>query len=180
MTKPMHLIALVAAAAAATSGCASVRQAVGAEKIVPDEFRVVTRAPLVVPPDYALRPPRPGDPRPQELRPDGEARAALFGQDVGAEASEAERLLVARAGADAVDPTIRDQVDFEGANIVHRDQGFADRVLSFGRADAPADVAVDPAEEARRLAEAESVRRVTGGGPVVIQRDEGGIRLPGL
>ena len=33
----------------------------------PDEFAITTKAPLVVPPDYALRPPKPGESRPQEL-----------------------------------------------------------------------------------------------------------------
>ena len=32
----------------------------------PDEFAVQRRAPLVIPPDFALNPPRPGAPRPQE------------------------------------------------------------------------------------------------------------------
>ena len=56
-------------------------------KVTPDEFRVVTKAPLVVPPDYALRPPAPGEPRPQELQPESAARTALLGQ------REAERPL---------------------------------------------------------------------------------------
>ncbi len=33
------------------AGCESTRQALGMTKVVPDEFRVVTKAPLVVPPD---------------------------------------------------------------------------------------------------------------------------------
>src|ERR1039458_2342053 len=62
------------------AGCQSTRQALGMTKVVPDEFRVVTKAPLVVPPDYALRPPAPGEPRPQELQPESQARRALIGQ----------------------------------------------------------------------------------------------------
>ena len=33
---------------------------------MPDEFAVESRAPLTVPPDFDLRPPEPGAPRPQE------------------------------------------------------------------------------------------------------------------
>lgn len=172
MHKSMSLVAVIAACAAA-SGCSQFSQAVGAEKVAPDEFRVVTRAPLSTPPDYGLRPPRPGEVRPAELRVDGQARAAVFGQDRGAAASPAEKLLVARAGAEAVDPNIRAQVDFEGANIVRKAEGFADRVLQSG--------ANDPATEQQKLSEAEAARRATGGGAVTIRQPEPErFKLPGL
>lgn len=181
MHKSATLIALVAACAA-TAGCGSgFRQAIGVEKVAPDEFRVVTRAPLVLPPDYSLRPPRPGDPRPQELRPDGAARAAVFGQDVGTDASAGERAIINRAGADAVDPAIRAQVDLEGAALVRKPEGFADRVIAHQGAAAAAQPAATKEEEDRRIAEQESVRRTTGGQPVVIQRgDTDRLKLPGL
>jgi hypothetical protein len=178
MQKPMTFVVLAAACAAA-GGCASFKQAVGAEKVAPDEFRVVTRAPLVMPPDYALRPPRPGDPRPQELRPGDQARAAVFGQDVGREASAGERLLIARADADAVDPTIRAQVDMEEANIVHKGDVFAASIISFGGSVDSA-TPLTPEEQEKRLAEQETIRRATGGGEVVIERKESRSKLPGL
>jgi hypothetical protein len=176
MQKTATLVAM-AAACAALSGCGGFKQAMGVEKVAPDEFRVVTRAPLVMPPDYALRPPRPGDPRPQELRPDGQARAAVFGQDVGAQATAGERALVARAGADAVDPAIRAQVDLEGAALVRKPEGFADSVINYQGAGQPA--AGQTEEE--RLAAAETARRATGGAAVTIERREGDrTKLPGL
>lgn len=175
MHKPIALLAAVAAAAASASGCASVRQAVGAEKVAPDEFRVVTRAPLVLPPDYGLRPPRPGEPRPQERTATDEARNALFGQDLGVNATMGERQLVARAGAETAPADIRETVDFEGANIVHRNSTLADRVVEFQGTQADG-AGVDE----RREAELESARRVTGGAAVTIERrGEGRVRLPG-
>jgi len=45
----------------------------------PDEFAVTRTAPLVIPPDYALNPPKPGAPRPLETDPQSEALRALFG-----------------------------------------------------------------------------------------------------
>lgn len=171
MTKAITLIAMVAAAAAAT-GCQSIQQAIGATKVAPDEFRVVTTAPLTLPPDYSLRPPRPGEPRPQEMEPGAEARAAIFGQDVGQGASPGERALVAGAGAEAADPNARDQVDFEGAGIVHRGEDFSDRVLAN-------EATARPIDETRRLEEEEAIRRATGGGEVIIERGERGFKLPG-
>lgn len=171
MNRTVTVLAVLAAAATASS-CNTMSRALGMEKVTPDEFRVVTRAPLTVPPDYALRPPRPGEPRPQELAPDEEARRALlFGQDVGQNASAGERTLVSRAGAEAVDPNIRDQVDFEGQSVVHRSEGFANRV------NAP-EGTPDARTPEQQQAEAEAVRRATGGGTVIIQR-EAGEKLPG-
>ncbi len=177
MNKPITLLAVLATATAA-AGCASVQRAVGSARTAPDEFRVVTQAPLTLPPDYSLRPPRPGEPRPSELEPNVEARTALFGQEIARSASAGERTLVANAGAEAVDPNIRDQIDYESQGIVRRNQDFVDRLLSFGGSDAPA-APIDSEAEAERLRQDEAIRRATGGGQVVIERDRGGFKLPG-
>src|SRR5262245_40663805 len=127
MSKPIAIVAVLVAATAA-SGCASLGRAIGATTSSPHEFRVVTQAPLTLPPDYNRRPPRPGEPRPQELAPGDEARVALFGEEVGQAASQGERTLVTHAGADAADPNIRDTIDFEAQGVVRRNQGFVDRL----------------------------------------------------
>jgi len=44
----------------------------------PDEFEVLSRAPLVIPPEAELSPPRPGEPRAQEIDPGQMAFEALF------------------------------------------------------------------------------------------------------
>ncbi len=43
----------------------------------PDEFAVESRAPLTIPPDFALRPPQPGAPRPQEITAADRTRSAF-------------------------------------------------------------------------------------------------------
>src|SRR6202012_1402778 len=52
----------------------------GLTRDAPDEFTVTTRAPLSIPPDYTLRPPRPGAPRPQEQSERQQAEEALVPQ----------------------------------------------------------------------------------------------------
>ena len=52
--------------------------ACGGGKVTPDEFEVMDRAPLYVPPISDLRPPRPGEPRAQEIDPGRMAFEALF------------------------------------------------------------------------------------------------------
>lgn len=61
-----------------TLACALLLAACGGGKITPDEFEVVGRAPLAIPPESELRPPRPGEPRAQEINPGRQAFEALF------------------------------------------------------------------------------------------------------
>jgi Protein of unknown function (DUF3035) len=63
--------------AAALGGCSELKTAMGLDHNSPDEFAVESRAPLSMPPEFNLRPPEPGVPRPQEPAADKLARAAL-------------------------------------------------------------------------------------------------------
>src|SRR5438477_11707151 len=101
------IVATALVAAVGLTACQSTRKSLGMTKVTPDEFRVVTKAPLVVPPDYALRPPSPGEPRPQELQPESAARVALVGAREAATRSQGESLLAAKAGVEQADPLIR-------------------------------------------------------------------------
>src|SRR5258707_15480456 len=65
--------------AAGTGGCSEAQKALGLTKNPPDEFQVVAPAPLTLPPNYNLRPPDPGAPRPHERTPRDMARNAVFG-----------------------------------------------------------------------------------------------------
>ena len=183
-----RVIAVAAlAAAAGLAGCQSTRTALGMTKVTPDEFRVVTKAPLVLPPDYSLRPPAPGEPRPQELQPESAARTALLGQREGEVRSDGEKLLVAKAGADKADPLIRYVVDDEFGDVAHKDKSFADRVM-FWRADKKAAAAATPGAAGAdatvpvdAAAEEERIAKLTGGKTVVISREgPRKLKLPGL
>ena len=128
----------------------------------PDEFRVVKKAPLVVPPEYSLRPPEAGSGTPFEVDPTRAGTASAFGADIGQDASAAERALVAAAGANAVSPIIREQVDWEEASIIRKSQSVSDRVMNS-----------DGSEQ-------DSPDSATGGGEVQIARGSGDrLKLPG-
>jgi len=180
------IVATALVAAAGLAGCQSTQKALGMTKVTPDEFRIVTKAPLVVPPDYALRPPAPGEPRPQELQPESAARNALLGQREAEQRSDGEKLLVAKAGAERADPLVRYVVDDEFGDIAHKEKSFADRVMFWKKDDAPAapqqtaaldgsNAPLDAASEAERIA------KLTGNKPVIIERQtKTKIKLPGL
>lgn len=171
-------------AAVGLAGCQSTTKALGMSKVTPDEFRIVTKAPLVVPPDYALRPPAPGEPRPQELQPESAARMALLGAREAQARSDGEKLLVSKAGAEKADPLIRYVVDDEFGDVAHKEKSFADRVMFWRSDKAPktaATVAADTAAPVDAAAEADRIAKLTGGKPIVISREgPRRIKLPGL
>jgi hypothetical protein len=95
MRKSLSL--LVLAAALPVSGCALLGVGgSGGQKL--DEFRVARNAPLVIPPDYSLTPPRPGTATLSAEGAQSQAVQALFGGPAPRPASETG--LLDKAGAD--------------------------------------------------------------------------------
>src|SRR5271165_488333 len=178
--------ALMAASLLGTAGlggCQATSHALGLSKVSPDEFNVVTKAPLILPPDYSLRPPAPGEPRPQELQPESAARTAVLGQREAEVRDDGEKLLDTKAGGDKADPLIRYVVDDEFGAIAHKDKGFADWVIFWRKGqpatappvDANTATPVDAATEAKRISS------LTGNQPVIITRNPSTkTKLPGL
>lgn len=81
--------------------CSSIKQSLGLERAGPDEFTVVERAPLTMPPNFDLVPPRPGTQRPQEKTADAKG-LVLGNRDNSAQpatGSASERALLNQAGA---------------------------------------------------------------------------------
>ena len=133
----------------ALMGCESVRQATGVAKLPPDEFTVLTKAPLILPPDFNLRPPQPGVASRNDPDADESGRAALFPQSaaaaaaaLGANYSDGEKLLLTKTNALNVDPNIRRSITGDAGQ---EDQGpaFAQRVLFQGAGAAPAQPAAN-------------------------------------
>ncbi|WP_029086031.1 DUF3035 domain-containing protein [Brevundimonas aveniformis] len=176
------VLILAGTALVGLSACNTLRGAAGMNRVTPDEFRVVSIAPLTVPPDYALRPPTPGEPRPQELDPTSTARDILLGAREGAVRSPAEQALVNAAGGDQADPLARFVVDDEFGDLAHKDESWAQRLMFWRSGDAASQTAtttagnlvIDAAREQERL------QALTGGQAIVIQRSDSGFKLPGL
>lgn len=184
----------------ATQGCDSLKEQAGLTKRAPDEFTVVTKAPLVMPPDFTLRPPRPGSKRPQEVQPSAQARDVVLGA-AGAErataersaqsaqtalasgressasageVSEAERTLLGKAGALGSDSSIREVVNRETTLLAEKDSSFADRLI-FWQNKAPFGSTLDAGAESQRLRETAAKGEPASGGetPVIRRRQRG-------
>lgn len=169
--------AALVAATMSVSACSGVRRAVGADKVAPDEFRVVTKAPLVVPPEYNLRPPAPGEPRPADLITEEMASSAAYGDYSLTTASSAEQLLVAKIAGGQTDSVIRAQIDIENG-VIQKRRGFANRILFWREGDV-----ADEQDPTRMAAEDEIARRAQLGaaatGEEVVRIGSRG-KLPGL
>lgn len=84
----------------------------------PDEFAVARAAPLVIPPDFALVPPRPGEPVPVSADSRTQALDALFGGP--APRSAAEREVLDQAGADRTAEGARSVAGDPGTTVVDK------------------------------------------------------------
>jgi len=179
--------AFLIAGALLVSGCEKARNVIGLEKQPPDEFAVVTRAPLSVPPDFGLRPPTPGAPRPQEKTVRNQARDILLSNPNTKSAAAAqvaaapgklsagEAALLANAGALNANGSIRSVVNRENTAMVEAEASVFDKVFFWQEAELPGTV-VDPDKESRRLREASAVGDPPNKGEVpVIKRRKRGI-----
>jgi hypothetical protein len=164
--------ALLAVCAVALLGCSreELQRDFGLTRDAPDEFTVTTRAPLTIPPDFALRPPRPGAPRPQEQSTGQAGEATLVPQAAlgqgSADASPGQEALLAAAGPPAPSD-IRRKVDEEAAHEAS-DRSLTDKLM-FWRKPPPPGVVVDPQKEAQRLREDAALGQspVTGETPII-------------
>ena len=138
-------LGLLLAGLAGCSMFSGLRDEAGLTKQPPDEFAVTTKAPLIIPPDFNLKPPSPGAAPLNQTDPTSSAETALFAnqdpqvaaQQMQGNFSPAERMLLAHAGAQNADPTIRVELQSDQTNMQGADQSFTDRILGSPAKAAP-------------------------------------------
>lgn len=153
MTHTNFTLLLGASFALVLSGCSSAKESLGLTRSAPDEFMVVKHAPLAMPPDYNLRPPAPGAPRPQEQSTNQVAKTTVFGGQQSARPAtpdSAEAALLEQAGTAQANPNIRNVVDQETTEIEESSKSVAGKLLGMGRDKDTAKV-INAKEEAERL-----------------------------
>jgi hypothetical protein len=185
MRKPLRLAAL-AGLALSLIGCNSIRQAAGVTKEPPDEFAVVTKSPLVVPPDFNLKPPKPGAVPTNQSSPTEAAQAALFGDDAAAAAaalpgnySQGERALLASSGGANADHSIRKQIASDAKAMEATDDSFTDQLL-FSSPNPDKGSPLNADAEAQKIQNAKAGGQPSAGTPqkpddsATIKKDSGG------
>jgi hypothetical protein len=168
-------------------GCSAFENLGGGKKVSPDEFKIVSHSPLTMPPNAELRPPRPGEPRPQETSPADQAKEALSpalagrvqarataGPPAGAPGDASEQALIAKASAGGVDPNIRSQVNRDTRTLAEQDKSFIDSLI-FWQDKPPPGVVIDPEKEQQRLREAQASGKPSSGATPTIERRKRGL-----
>jgi hypothetical protein len=108
----------------ALPGCSDVRMILGMDRVGPDEFAVESRAPLLIPPDFNLRPPSPGAARPNEVTAAERARRVVDTAGPGEPGKQASFAL--RASSEGLSPAPGSQLD---PNQQVQDGSMASRLL---------------------------------------------------
>jgi hypothetical protein len=172
--RTVKAILAVALCGVALAGCSSLRNMAGLQKKSPDEFAVTTKAPLVIPPDFNLRPPMPGAPPTNQLDPSSNAEQALFSgtsdpQTVAAgmrgNYTPAEKLLLANAGIQKADPGVRVKLTADQRTVQNANRSFTDKVLG---------ASATPDNGKPVNGDAEVTKRNSGNRPVTKQKEESG------
>ena len=188
-------VILLAAALLMLGGCSnSAKKKLGLGRHSPDEFAVVKRAPLSLPPVYNLRPPRPGAARPQAEDTTEQAKSAVFGGNGGAtmqqtqpqqqpqgDYTSGEASLLGKVGTTRADPAIREKLEREGGSYSVRDENLADKVMFWKDTDAEAPASVVDAEaEAKRIKENQETGKDINEGDVPVIEPKKRAPLEGL
>ena len=143
------------------SGCDKAKKALGQAKEGPDEFAVFQRAPLSLPPDYRLKPPKPGAERPQAVNPRDRAVKALgIKEDISdqpattknnlSSLSPGELSVLQLTGSTKADPSIRMKIEKETGILVTASKTFTDKI-AFWQSPRKVGIIVDPTKEANRI-----------------------------
>lgn len=196
MTRGLLLSLCTVAVAVTLSGCGNqVRETLGLNRQAPDEFQVVSRPPLTLPPEYRLRPPEPGAPprgmgtaqdmgRTALTGAQPAQQSTLFGQPVSSaptatasrsNLSGGEQALLAAAGAQNVPADIRATVNRESSILADEGRPFTDRLVFWRDPEEPGTI-VNPQAEAQRLRERQALGEpITEGETPTIERRQRGM-----
>jgi hypothetical protein len=122
----MRKLILTTAILVLLAGCATNRSLTRGRG--PDEFAVARSAPLIIPPDFALTPPKAGAPRPQEADSSTQALQALFGGQ--APRSPSESSAISQAGGAQAQGGIRSNAGDPATIVVDKGSVTSDIIAA--------------------------------------------------
>ena len=114
------------------TGCGSeLAKVLGTDKLPPDEFTILTKPNLIIPPEYNLRPPAEGEVRPTPQQPSRELQALLFNNSNSADDfSQSEINLM--TGSDVAEsiPNIKEVLDSEMRDVEEVNENLKTQILN--------------------------------------------------
>ena len=115
------------------SGCGSeLSDVLGTNKLPTDEFTILTKPPLIVPPEYNLRPPAEGEIRPNVQQPNRQLQSILFGQNQTDDFSSSEISLMTGSDVAEAIPNIKEVLDSEMRDVEEVSSNLESQVLNSG------------------------------------------------
>jgi Protein of unknown function (DUF3035) len=118
------------AGASLLSSCSDLKQLVGLDQPMPDEFAVESRAPLTIPPEFNLRPPEPGAPRPQEKTAEQQAEQIMEQAGPGIPGKQASDLRL-RSDENGL-PNIGGNPQAPNPSAMVGSQSLSNKLLDYG------------------------------------------------
>ena len=112
-------------------GCSDFKQMIGLDQPMPDEFAVESRAPLTIPPEFNLRPPEPGAPRPQEKTAQQQAEQIMEQAGPGGKSGEQAADLRLRSAENGL-PNIGGNSQAPDASGMVGSQSLSNKLLNYG------------------------------------------------
>src|SRR5690349_16233907 len=114
------------------SGCGGMRAVLGMDQVGPDEFAVESRAPLLIPPDFNLRPPQPGATRPNEVTAAERARRVVDSAGPGEPGKQATSSPRASSGGSSPGAQLDPNQQVQENSIASRLLGSSDSATAEG------------------------------------------------
>jgi hypothetical protein len=132
------------------SACSVNKSTLGLGRKTPDEFTVLKRQPLSMPPNYNKTPPKPGTIPEKEVSTKEEAEKSLFGETIKeSNLSNEDKYFLKELNSETYDPNIREKLNKEAINDPANNKYLINNLM-FWNAEDNSPV-IDNIEEAKRL-----------------------------
>ena len=159
MTQMRKISAFLCLVGAVTllSACESARKVFSGDKSAPDEFAVYSRPPLSLPPEYKLRPPKPGEKFQRGDSSVAIAKQAIVGQAINrrpppkVEGSPGIIALLRETGGLTATSDIRATINEEASILSSQDQAFVDKLIFWVDEKPAGGTIIDAKKEQRRI-----------------------------
>ena len=139
------------------TGCGEVRSMLGQNKQSPDEFAVLSQAPLSIPPNFTLRAPEPGAKRAKKTSKRSDIKRIVLKSEaadamnpipiIGGSGEKSLRNLL---GTSSAKPDIRRLLNEENKELIYTDQRLINKLLKWPSGSATRSL-LDAAAESERI-----------------------------